>query len=390
MANILDLSANLACVHYDCSDGGGGSFKTRGSTRHEQQKIPSHLTESSCYTIRMTSMPRHRPSAGDITATTSSAPKTFAYIIPSTSASANVANGVAESEGDYYLIPRLPGPSTEQSAAGQPIDRCVNQCVGCSGTLGRAQSGAELITLPISNDALVRTEIWANDPKSDAYVTLRPYCQLNAFLQNVHFVDPGVSIEGESNNLTDSPSANCPFFQHRQHSSATDSITPPTTPSISVIDPVTGSRIFVPPFAGNTGGLIIPASNNPSSSSAGIIAVSPEPSAKVDAKEGTPESTSKSTPSVNQGSSEKEWNYQGDLRIVEKAGKKAPVLERLVSIMKCYPHAQICLTSRVNWVVNHAVLRTGESHGASLVVPRQQQHVSLQVAGSRRTPLLPA
>lgn len=178
--------------------------------------------------------------------------------------------------------------------------------MGCSGALGRTRSGAELITLPISNEALVRTEIWANDPKSDAYVTLRPYCQLDAFLQNVHFVDPGVSVESESNNLTDSPTTNCPFFQYRQHSSATDSITPPTTPSISIIDPVTGNRIFVPPFAGNTGGLIIPASNNPSSSSAGIIAVSPEPSVKVDAKEDTPEGTSKSTPSVNQGSSEKE------------------------------------------------------------------------------------
>ncbi|VUZ38556.1 unnamed protein product [Hymenolepis diminuta] len=78
--------------------------------------------------------------------------------------------------------------------------KCADQCVGCSGTLGRARSGAELITLPISNEALVRTEIWANDPKSDVYVTLRPYCQLDAFLQNVHFVDPGVSVESESNN----------------------------------------------------------------------------------------------------------------------------------------------------------------------------------------------
>lgn len=108
---------------YDRSDGGGESFKTRGSARHGHQNIPSHSTESSSYTIRMTSLSRHRPSAEDITATTSSAPKTFAYIMPSTSASANVANGVAGSEGDYYLIPRLSDPSTEQSAAGQSVDR---------------------------------------------------------------------------------------------------------------------------------------------------------------------------------------------------------------------------------------------------------------------------
>ncbi|VDO04843.1 unnamed protein product [Rodentolepis nana] len=291
----------------DCCDGNGETFKTRGSARNDYHQLPSHLTESSCYTIRMASMPRHRPSAGDIIDTTSSTPAAaaaFAYIIPSTRASANVTSGVAGSEGNYYLLPQSPGSSTEQSVIGQPVSTCVNQYVGCSGTLGKAHSGTEVITIPLSNDTLVRSEIWANDSKSsEAYVTLRPYCHLDTCLQNIRFVDPGVSVEGGSNNLTDSPSTNCLFFQHRQHSSATDSSTPPTTPSISIIDSVTGNRIFVPQFTGNTGGFIIPASNNPSSSSAGIIAVSPEPSIKVDTKENTPESTSIANSSVNQGSS---------------------------------------------------------------------------------------
>nr|CDS27601.1 protocadherin 1 [Hymenolepis microstoma] len=288
----------------DCCDGNGETFKTRGSARNDYHQIPSHLTESSCYTIRMASMPRPRPPAGDVIDTTSSTPAAFAYIIPSTRASANVANSVAGGEGNYYLLPQSPGSSTEQSVIGQPVNTCMNQYVGCSGTLGKAHTGTELITIPLSNDTLVRSEIWANDSKSsEAYVTLRPYCQLDTCLQNIRFVDTGVSVEGGSNNLTDSPSTNCLFFQHRQHSSATDSSTPPTTPSISIIDSVIGNRIFVPQFTGNTGGFIIPASNNPSSSSAGIIAVSPESSIKIDTKENTPESTSKPTSSANQGSS---------------------------------------------------------------------------------------
>ncbi|KAM7534934.1 hypothetical protein Aperf_G00000090835 [Anoplocephala perfoliata] len=294
-------------LDYDCADCNkdeGESSKTRESGRGKYHRLPPHFTESSCYTIRMTSVPRHRPVAGDLTATTSAAPTAFAYLIPSTSTSANASDAPGNG-GDFYLIPHSPGFSSEPPVVGQTVSTCINQLVGCPGTLGKVHGQAELITLPISTDALVRTEIWTNDPKSsEPYVTLKPYCQLDACFQNAHFVDPGIPPNEGSNNLTDSPSAKCLLLQNRQHCSATDSSTPPATPSISIVDPLTGNRIFVPPFTGNAGGFILPASNN-SGSSPRIIAVPPEPSARADSMESDPGDLKKIS-SANQGSSEKE------------------------------------------------------------------------------------
>ena len=140
------------------------------------------------------------------------------------------------------------------------------QLVGCSKGLGENSNETELITLPISTDALVRTEIWTNDPKStESYVTLKPYCQLDGCLQNLHFVETGAANADElSSRATDTfPKCHLLLQHHQYHSldgpadvyALTTETTSPTS-SISILDPITGSRIFVPPFTANAGFLV--------------------------------------------------------------------------------------------------------------------------------------
>uniref|UniRef100_A0A0R3X7M2 C2H2-type domain-containing protein n=1 Tax=Hydatigena taeniaeformis TaxID=6205 RepID=A0A0R3X7M2_HYDTA len=145
--------------------------------------------------------------------------------------------------------------------------------VGCPTSLGKRSNTTELITLPISTEAMVHTEIWTNDAKSsEAYVTLKPCCQLDGCLQNVHFVDPSVTTATEVLSKAPKLEASAPSClllhhhhhhhhqqqQHRHHSSERQGdayalVTESTNsaPSISILNPITGNRIFVPPFSAN-------------------------------------------------------------------------------------------------------------------------------------------
>ncbi|KAL5108789.1 hypothetical protein TcWFU_003903 [Taenia crassiceps] len=171
------------------------------------------------------------------------------------------------------------GIAQEGVGVGVGVDvDCINQLVGCPTSLSKGRNTTELITLPIPTEAVVHTEIWTNDPKSsEAYVTLKPYCQLDGCLQNVHFVDPSVTsatttteVLSKTPKLEASP-PNCLLLHHHHHhhhrhssERLTDayalvrgeSMNPP--PSISILDPITGNRIFVPPFTANAGLLLSP------------------------------------------------------------------------------------------------------------------------------------
>lgn len=150
--------------------------------------------------------------------------------------------------------------------------------------------GINLITLPISSEALVRTEIWTNDPNSssEAYVTMKPCCVDNC-LQNVHFVDSsGIGVGGGSsdagNDISMSPSAQvagggCIFALHPGVSSDLYALTSDTTtsPSISIIDPISGNRIFVPPFTTSNMTVSQPSQENVTASKAHSERLPPEP-----------------------------------------------------------------------------------------------------------------
>lgn len=171
--------------------------------------------------------------------------------------------------------------------------------------MDKRRNTTELITLPIPTEAVVHTEIWTNDPKSsEAYVTLKPYCQLDGCVQNVHFVDPSVTtttgVSSKAPKTETSPPSCLLLHHHRHHNHhrhsserpadayalVTESTNPP--PSISILDPITGSRIFVPPFTANAGFLLpspsattVDAStttNTNTSPSSGVVTVSPDSS----------------------------------------------------------------------------------------------------------------
>ncbi|KAL5965000.1 hypothetical protein TSMEX_007271 [Taenia solium] len=145
MPNAFYRGSRRSC-HYDsgdCDDSEADNFKTRENGRTEIHQIPSHLTESSCYTIRMTSLPRHRPVTSNpttaATTTTTSAtpgipPTAFAYLLSSstpatvtaavTAASGTVGsvNGVNDvGGGDFYLLPQSSASSVDASLVGQPV-----------------------------------------------------------------------------------------------------------------------------------------------------------------------------------------------------------------------------------------------------------------------------
>ncbi|CDI97707.1 protocadherin 1 [Echinococcus multilocularis] len=328
---------------YDSSNCDGcetDNFKTGGNRRKGSHQIPSHLTDSSCYTIRMTSLPRHRPFTSNptaVAATTTSAalgaaPTAFAYLLSSTTpATVNTAVTAASSErgGDFYLLPQSPISSADASVVGHPVTACINQLVGCQASVGKNHNTTELITLPISTEALVHTEIWTNDPKSsEAYVTLKPYYQLDGCLQNVHFVEPSVTTTAEMSSRAPKTEVSPPgcllLNHHHHHHHHHQSSERPTdvyalttelanaTSAISILDPITGNRIFVPPLTANTGFLLpspsaaatattITNTNTSSSPSSGVITVSPDSSTTI-GTEGGAEIINKLT-SVNEGPS---------------------------------------------------------------------------------------
>ncbi|CDI97708.1 hypothetical protein EmuJ_000150300 [Echinococcus multilocularis] len=205
--------------------------------------------------------------------------------------------------------------------------QCINQLVGCQASVGKNHNTTELITLPISTEALVHTEIWTNDPKSsEAYVTLKPYYQLDGCLQNVHFVEPSVTTTAEMSSRAPKTEVSPPgcllLNHHHHHHHHHQSSERPTdvyalttelanaTSAISILDPITGNRIFVPPLTANTGFLLpspsaaatattITNTNTSSSPSSGVITVSPDSSTTI-GTEGGAEIINKLT-SVNEG-----------------------------------------------------------------------------------------
>ncbi|KAH9285188.1 hypothetical protein ECG_03239 [Echinococcus granulosus] len=188
---------------------------------------------------------------------------------------------------------------------------CINQLVGCQASVGKNHNPTELITLPISTEALVHTEIWTNDPKSsEAYVTLKPYYQLDGCLQNVHFVEPSATTTAEVSSRapkTEVSPPSCLLLHHHHHHHHHQSSERPAdvyalmtesanaTSAISILDPITGNRIFVPSLTANTG-LLLPSSsaaattttttNTSSSPSSGVITVSPDSSTTIGTERG--------------------------------------------------------------------------------------------------------
>lgn len=122
----LDFFSPLDLKIIDRDETDCNNLKPRSAERREFHQTAAHLNDSSCYTIRMTSMPRHHSVISNdptVSATTttpvtlSASPAAFTYLLSSTTP---VSTTTAAS-GDIYLLP--------QSSVSSPNDSVMTKSI---------------------------------------------------------------------------------------------------------------------------------------------------------------------------------------------------------------------------------------------------------------------